>query len=249
LTYVYSPRRVGFEIDAVVNDYQFTNEPTFNGGLAIEGDRNRREFIITPRVSYELTPGYQAFVEAGANWRDYNSTFDATPQHLKRSSSGYTAAVGTQLNLSNLISGQVYVGYQDQDYDDPRLASNSGVYLGASLLWNVTELTSLKFTASRSVQETILVGSSGYWDTELVATVEHELLRNLLLTADARYTINDYQGVSRNDTTIAGDVGGRWKFTEVYSVGVTGLIQHRSSNQRGNDFTRTVIGVDFKAAF
>jgi hypothetical protein len=249
LTYVYSPSRWGFEIAGSVNDYAFTNEPTLNGGLAIEGDRNRREYVVTPRVSYELSPGYQAFIEGWGNRREYDSTFDATPDHFKRSSSGYAIAVGTQLKLGNVVTGDLYVGYQDQMYDDARLASNAGVYLGASVLWNITELTSLKFSASRSIQETILTGSSGLWDTELRATAEHELLRNIILTAGVELSLNDYQGISRNDTTIAGLFGGRWKFTQTYSAGITGLIQHRSSDLGVNDFTRAVVTVDVKAAF
>ena len=80
LTYVYSPSRLGFEVQATVNKYDYTNEPTLNGGLAIENDRSRVEYAITPRVSYELIPGYQAFIEGWANRHEYDSTFDATPR-------------------------------------------------------------------------------------------------------------------------------------------------------------------------
>ncbi len=248
-TYIYSPSRLGFELLGSINKYAYTNEPTLNGGLAIEGDRNRVEYVLNPRVSYELSPGYQAFVEGWGNRRQYDSVFDATPDHLKRSSSGYAVATGTQLQLGNVVSGEIYIGYQDQMYDDARLSPNAGLYLGGSVLWNVTTLTSLKFAVSRSVQETILVGSSGFWDTEASVTAEHELLRNILITAGINYSLNDYEGIARSDTTISGSVGARWKFTQVYSVGLTGIIQHRNSNLSINSFTRAVIGIDVKAAF
>jgi hypothetical protein len=249
VTYVYSPSRLGFELVGSINDYAYTNEPTLNGGLAIEGDRNRREYVISPRISYELSPGYQAFVEGWGNRREYDSVFDATPDHLKRSSSGYAVAAGTQVQLGNVVSGQIYIGYQDQMYDDARLTPNAGLYLGGSVLWNITTLTSLKFAVSRSIQETILLGSSGFWDTEASVTAEHELLRNILLTAGINYSLNDYEGIARSDTTISGSVGARWKFTQVYSVGLSGTIQHRTSDQSINSFTRAVVGVDLKAAF
>jgi hypothetical protein len=249
LTYVYSPSRLGFEIAASINNYAFTNEQTLNGGLAINGDRNRNEFLVTPRASYELTPGYQVFVEGWGNRREYDSTFDATPGHFKRSSTGYAIAAGGQVKLGDVVTGELYVGYQNQMYDDERLASNAGVYLGGSVLWNVTPLTSLKFAVTRSVQETILPGSSGFWDTEINVTAEHELLRNIVLTAEAGYSINQYQGISRDDTTVSGALGARWKFTQVYSVGVSGEIQHRSSDLSVNGFTRALIAVDVRAAF
>ncbi|MDB5393552.1 MAG: hypothetical protein JWM91_1058, partial [Rhodospirillales bacterium] len=241
--------RWGFAIAGSVNGYAFTNEPTLNGRLAIEGDRNRVEFVVTPRVSYELTPGYQAFIEGWGNRREYDSTFDATPDHFKRSSSGYAIAAGTDLKLGDVVTGEAYVGYQDQMYDDARLTSNAGAYLGASILWNITQLTSLKFAASRGIEETILAGSSGLWDTELKFTAEHELLRNILLTAGINYSMYEYQGISRNDSTISGSVGGRWRFTQVYSAGVTGLIQHRWSDLGINSFTRAAVAIDFRAAF
>jgi hypothetical protein len=249
LTYIYSPSRWGFGITGSINDYAFTNEPTLNGGLAINGDRNRQEYVVTPRVSYELIPGYQAFIEGWGNRREYDSTFDATPEHYKRSSSGYAIAAGTEFKLGNVVTGDLYVGYQDQMYDDARLGSNAGVYLGASVLWNITELTSLKFAASRGIEETILIGSSGFWDTELRVTAEHELLRNILLTAGINYGLNEYQGISRNDTMISGSFGGRWRFTQRYSAGIAGTLQHRSSNVSNNSFTRALVAIDFKASF
>lgn len=249
LSYVYSPSRLGFGIDATVNRYAYTNEPTFNGGLAIQGDQNRTEFIVTPRLSYELTPGYQAFIEGSGNWRQYESEFDASPAHFKRSSSGYAIAAGTQLNLGNLITGEIHLGYQNQDYDDARLNSASGLYLGASVLWNVTQLTSIKFTANRSLQETILIGSSSFWDTELRVTAEHELLRNILITAGLGLSLEDYQGINRSETLYSANVGARWRFTQAYSVGISGLIQHRSSNFSLDRFTRGVVAIDLKVSF
>ena len=249
LTYVYAPSRLGFEIAASVNNFAFTNEPTLNGGLAINADRNRNEFLVTPRVSYELTPGYQVFVEGWGNRREYDSTFDATPGRFKRSSTGYAVAAGGEVKIGDVVTGELYVGYQDQMYDDNRLSSNAGVYLGGSVLWNITPLTSLKFAVTRSIQETILLGSSGFWDTEINVKAEHELLRNIVLTAEAGYSINDYQGIARNDTTVSGALGARWKFTQVYSVGVSGEIQHRSSDLNINSFTRALVAVDVRAAF
>jgi len=250
LNYVYSPSRLGFEIQASVDKFQYSNEPTLNGdGLVINSDRSRAEFSLAPRVSYELTPGYQAFFEAIGNRRQYDTTFDASPDHLKRSSSGYAFAGGTQINLGDFLSAQGYLGFQNQDYDDARLGSNSGVYFGASVLWNITTLTSIRFQASRSIQETILADSSGFWDTQVKVSVEHELLRNILLTAGVAYDLAQYKGISREDSLASGRLGVRWALTQVYSLEGTAEIQHRFSNQVNNSFTRALIAVNLKASF
>jgi hypothetical protein len=248
LTYVYAPRRLGFELQARINDYQYTNVPTLNGGLAIVGDLNRREYSISPKVTFEVGPGYQVFAEGWGNFREYKAP-DATPAHFQRSSAGYALAVGTKLDLGKLITGEIYVGYQDQRYDDARLPSNSGIYVGGSVLWNVTRLTSLRFAVSRAIQETIVPGSSGFWDTQVKATADHELLRNIILTAQAGYELQDYQGIGLNNSTVTAQAGGRWKLTQDYSVGVSAGLQRRWSNRSFNSFTQALIGIDFKAAF
>lgn len=248
VTYVYAPRRLGFELQAAVNDYQYTNQPTFNGGLSIEGDLNRREYSISPKLTFEVGPGYQVFAEGWGNFREYKAP-DATPAHFRRSSAGYALAVGTKLDLGKLITGEIYVGYQDQRYDDARLDANSGIYLGGAVRWNITRLTSVKFAVSRAIQETIVPGSSGYWDTQATVTADHELLRNIILTAQGGYELQEYQGIGLNNSTATAQIGGRWKLTQDYSVGVSAGLQRRWSNQAFNSFTQALIGIDFKAAF
>jgi hypothetical protein len=248
VTYVYAPRRLGFELQASVNDYQYTNEPTLNGGLAIQGDLSRTEYSISPKVTYEVSPDFEVFGEGWGNFREYKAP-DATPQHYQRSSSGYAVAAGTKLDLDRIITGEIYIGYQDQEYDDHRLAPNSGVYIGGSVLWNVTRLTSLKFAVSRSIQETNIAGSSGYWDTLITVSADHELLRNLILSAQAGYELQNYQGIDLNNSLLTAQLGGRWKFTRGYSLGVNAGIQRRWSNAAFGNFTQALIGIDVKATF
>jgi hypothetical protein len=248
-SYVYAPTRLGFAVDGTVDEYQYSNEPINGGGTAINDDRNRAEFSLSPRVSYELETGTRIFGQVSGNSRQYNTKFDATPNHYQRSSTGYAAIGGVQLNQGGIISGEVFAGYQDQRYDDARLSDNAGLYLGGSLLWNVTRLTSLRFIASRSVQETILTGSSGFWDTEFDARAEHELLRNVILNADIIYGLNQYQGINRNDNMITADAGARWKFNPNFSAGILALWQNRSSTQSVNSFDKQVLMVDVRAGF
>jgi hypothetical protein len=113
----------------------------------------------------------------------------------------------------------------------------------------VTRLTSVQFAVSRAIQETIVPGSSGYWDTQAKATADHELLRNIILTAQAGYELQEYQGIGLNNSTVSAQIGGRWKLTQNYSVGVSAGLQRRWSNQSFNSFTQALIGIDFKAAF
>ena len=70
---------------------------------------------------------------------------------------------------------------------------------GASLTWNVTPLTTVVGGVRRTVEETTSAGSGGYFGTEVSLSVDHELLRNLVLGVDGRYVMRDYDGIDRND--------------------------------------------------
>lgn len=249
VSYVHSRGIIGVAVDAGIQSYSFMNEPTFNGGLAINSDRDRNDYSLVPRLSYELAPGYQAFVQTSVARNQYDSTVDATPEHLKRSSTSYAIAAGSQFELARLLVGDFYVGYIADNYEDSRLTSVHGPYFSGSLLWNVTSLTSATFKVKRSIYETILIGSPGTWQTEVDALVEHELLRALLVTAQVSYRYSEYIDLARRDDLIGVSAGLRWKLSRLVSWGIQGSWQQRSSNQPENGFNEGTASADIRLMF
>jgi hypothetical protein len=247
--YVYAPSRTGFELIGNVDKYAFSNVPSTTGGLVIDSDQNREEYTLTPRVSYTFSSDYRAFMQATGDIRSYDTTRDASPDHFKRSSSGYSIAVGNAFDIDRVITGQFYIGYQSQDYDDPRLSAIRGLAFGGSVLWNVTQLTSIKFSGTRSAQETILQGASGLFDTTLEASVEHEFLRNVLLSLSVTYDDAAYQGVKQTDDTYGISASARWKINRYVTAGATVNYTKRSSNIGIDRFDRNEVVIDLKGQF
>jgi len=247
--YVYSPSRMGFELIGNINKYAFSNVQTAAGGLVINSDQNREEYTLTPRVSYSFDANYKLFVQATGDIRTYDTARDASPDHFKRSSSGYGIAIGNSFDIDRVITGQFYVGYQSQDYDDPRLTSLNGVAFGGSVLWNVTQLTSLKLTATRSTQETILPGASGLFDTTVEASVQHEFLRNVLLSLGVTLDDGDYKGIRQTDDTYGINAAVRWKINRNLTAGAAVNYTKRSSNIGIDRFDRNQVIIDIKGQF
>ncbi len=108
-------------------------------------------------------------------------------------------AVGLDVDFGGLVFGDFFVGYVSQDYDDSRLDDLSGVGGGGDITWNVTKLTTIGFSALGDVKETTVTGASGRVVATGEVTVDHELLRNLLLEANASVTRDHYEGISRTD--------------------------------------------------
>lgn len=248
LGYVHEPGRLGFRIDAIGNYFTYDNAQTATGATVVETDRNRWEYAVKPRLEYEIIPNYRAFVQASGNWRTYQSKFDQFG--IKRDSAGWEADVGTAIDLTNLISGEIFAGYLDQYYADPRLKTAGGVGFGSNLLWTVTELTSLRLGVTRTVQETIVnnggVGAafseaSSDLATGATLSVEHELLRNVLLQAGLIYGQDDFQGLQRTDNTYGANAEARYLINRVWTASLDFTYQDRVSNQSINNYQREVI--------
>jgi hypothetical protein len=230
LNYVYAPGLIKLELKTGLIDYQFSNTPTTNGDLAINSDQSRAEYTVTPEVSYEFLPGYQAYFQVSGGRHQYDSTFDATPEHLRRSSTGYATATGIDIDITKSLVGNFFVGYEEQLYDDRRLNTNQGVYTGGSLVWHMTELTSISLGLSRAIDDTIIVGSSGFWDTEASITVNQELHNDLMVTGTVAYINSDYQGIALNNDRYDIKGGVVWKLNRNFAVNLTAEWLRQDSN-------------------
>ena len=161
-------------LDAEMQDY---DDVATTGNPINNDDRDRDQYTLSTRLGYEIVPEYEGFVKASYNTIDYDAGVD--DNGFNRDSDGYEITAGTRLDLSGVLSGDVFAGYRSQDYDDARLETISGPVVGAALTWNVTALTTVKGSVSRTVLETTQSGASGFFNTRVGASVDHELRRNL----------------------------------------------------------------------
>ncbi|HEV2548583.1 MAG TPA: outer membrane beta-barrel protein [Stellaceae bacterium] len=271
LAYVRELARIGLRVDSTVTSYDFNSQFTSTGILVPENDRDRIEYVVAPRVSYEFIPGYQAFVRAVGNLRQYNQQdqtllhpdpgdFRITNPSARRNSKGYELDAGTAIEVTRLITAEVYVGFLHQEYEAQsqpgELFHNfNGPAFGGNLLWNVTPLTSIKGSFSQSVAETTLVvatptaanpfaesAASGSRETNFQLTVEHELLRNLLLTGSVGYVRDAYSEINRTDDTFGGAIGARYLMNRNIRLTADVSYSKRDSNVPGAGYDR-VIGI------
>jgi len=254
--YVHEPGRLGFRIDGIANMYSYDNAQTATGATVIETDRNRWEYAVKPRLEYEIIPNYRAFLQASGNGRSYQATFDQFG--FKRDSAGWEVDAGTALDVTNLITGEIFAGYLEQNYADARLKPVNGVGFGSNLLWTVTELTSVHLGVTRSVQETIVnnglagtafVEASSDLATGANLSVEHELLNNVLVNAGVTYGQDDFQGLSRIDNTYGANAGARYLINRVLTASLDITYQKRDSNQSINNYEREIVAARLGAHF
>lgn len=169
-----------------------------------DGAASNRDYDQTGlrgRAEIELSPRVGLLLQASADERSYDNApgFD---------SEGRSLLVGVALD-TDLMRGEVSVGQFEREYDSALIGSVDGLAVAGSLEWYVTPLTTITFDALRNAEDELsLAQGLPYVTTEFGARVDHELLRNFIVTAAVRSGDRDYEGASREDEYMRYEVGG-----------------------------------------
>jgi hypothetical protein len=110
-------------------------------------------------------------------------------------------------------------------------------------------LTTVTFTAARDVNDTGVIGSGGVLETRAGVQVDHELLRNVILTGGVQDTKADYAGIDRNDRWLDANVGAVYMLNRHVGVGATYYYSnYRSDNAGGPGFriNRAMVSLTLK---
>ena len=159
-----------------------------------------------------------------------------------RDSEGYLMEVGTDFDVTAVLFGDVAIGYRLQDYDDPSFDTIGDVAGRASLTWNPTGLTTVSALITRGeVIETRQIGSAAIFETAGRVTVDHELLRNLLLQAAVYVSDDDYQDIDRSDTYVRAGFGAKYLMNRYIQLDLGYNYLSLGSNAQGADFTNNTI--------
>jgi hypothetical protein len=223
-----------------ISDYRFEPVQTalLPPGTLVGSDRNRQTRSSEGRLTYSVWPGYGAFIRAAYTEQNYDSR---APDGSDRDSTGYEGDVGLDIELTDLIFGDVFVGYYRQNYADADFAPNSGLGFGANLYWNVTKLSTLHLEVNRSVQQSTQPGTSGYLGTQAALRLEHELLRNLLLFAGTSRTQRTYEGLGREETLYQHNFGVTYMLNRHLYLRLQGVHRNQQGINGGRDFTQNFL--------
>lgn len=177
-------------------------------GTINNDDRDRRRVTGTMRIGYDALPTNSFFLQASTEYFDYDSQFDDAG--FERSSNGYELAIGSTLDYSGITFGDVYVGYRSRSYDDQRYEKIDGLSFGAEVAWNLSRLTTVTISGSRTVEATTIVDAAGIQATKFRLGVQHELLRNLIISLAWTTGQDDYRGIDRKDDNDVASFGARY---------------------------------------
>jgi hypothetical protein len=209
-----------------------------------EADRDRTVLGGRLRTGYFISPRINAFVQGGVR-REVRDTSEAGAPPIKRDNNVYDIRVGTAIDITGLLFGEVSVGWEFQEFDESELDSEHGLAYGAGLTWNPTQLTSLRLNGSGGFEPSD-VGASNFRNG-VALRVDHELLRNVLIGGEVAYRRDDFQDTGRTDNRF--DVGPdiTYLLNRYLSVGAGYTFTTRDSDDSSREFTRNLIAVRLRA--
>jgi hypothetical protein len=215
-----------------------------DGETSSNHDRDFNQYGGAVRASYEVFPGVKPFVEVGADTRQHDLQVDR--DGFRRDSQSLTPKVGSTFDIARRLTGEISVGYLMRRFEDPNLQALRGIVADASLIWNVTGLTTATLTASSRGEETVLAGVSGALRRDIGVQVDHALRRWLIWTVRAGYGLDDYIGSLREDKRMSVGTALTYKFTREFSIKGEYRYDQLRSNTPGADYNANVFLIGLK---
>jgi hypothetical protein len=235
--------RFGYQADLAVQNTQYNAVPAIGGGILPQSSGDTTISQAALRGSYELVPDYLGFIRVAGNLTDY-------PHMVSFNSTGYRADLGLQVVPRHILSGQIYAGYLSQMYT--RGGSSSGLDAGGRLVYNVTPLTTANLTGLRTFypsNPTIGTTGNSYRATIITGSVDHELLRNLLLNGNASYENDTYVGISRTDNIFGIEAGLKYLLNRNLYLSWSYGYQQRTSNIIGSSYNQSILMMRLSTQF
>lgn len=241
----FQPNHLRLFLGAAFDDFAYDDTPLSGGGILSNRDRDHDEIRLQARISLEVSEGFLVFAEAVRDRRDFDLPLDRNG--VNRDSRGSFLNAGVSFDMADLLQGDLFVGFLDRQFGAP-LQDVSGLNYGASLTWSATELTTVRLSANRLLNDTTLAATSVSSDKSFGVGVDHELRRNVILRADVSIVDSDFVGTPRNDEIFSARIGASYLIDENWRASAGFERRECDSNSPGDDYVedRVDVGLQFQ---
>ena len=216
-------------------------------GLIDNQDRNRDRIEVGGFVRYDRYTGFRPYIEGTGIFHSYLRQVDEFG--YRRDSQGAIVGVGAFWRISSELTGDTFVGAITRNYDDSRFQTQASPTINAYLRWQPTEETATVLFVDRSLEETTLSGSPGYYYSIIGARLEHALTEKLTGILRAAGSRADFIQSSRVDDEGDFSAGLRYALTQTLTLGCDYRYTLRNSTDSTIDYGRNQFFVRLSAAF
>jgi hypothetical protein len=210
--------RLQVSLSGTWDSYNYLDGRDRTGALVDEHYRNVQDFGETLRADYALSPDTAVFVSGNINQHTYSVQPPLVP--FSFDSHGSEVLGGVNFQITSLVTGEVGIGYYQQDFPHVVNQNLDGFAIHGTVQWFPTELTTVTLKVNRFVQDSAIQTSAGFVDTGGQLEVDHELRYNVILSGIFSYNHDDYQGIDRTDERWTAGVGAKYLFTREVGLGL-----------------------------
>lgn len=246
LGYYQAFNRFSVRADGRMDNYNYLNSgPGPAAGAIFNGDRDRTEFRETLRLGYEFSPGFQFWTRGGLNQRTYVNTLDSLG--FTHNSSGWDVVGGLAVDLGGITAFEVFAGYMQQNYRDPRYPVVQGPSFGLTGYWNPMRELYVKPFVRRTIEDSALTGTSAFFSTAFGVDVDYRMRPNIKIDGHFDYSIADYSvnstatPPSRYDQYVVFRAGLTYYPTREFFVGPMYQYTNRTSNITGSGYDQNLV--------
>ena len=210
--------RLQVSLSGTFDSYNYIDGRDALNNIVDEHYRNVQDYGETLRADYALSPDTALFVSGNLNQHNYSTQPPLVPFNFN--SHGSEILGGVNFQITSLVTGEVGVGYYQQDFSHIVNQNLGGLAVHATVQWFPTELTTVTLKVNRLVQDSAIQTSAGYVDTGGQFEVDHELRYNVILSGLFSYNHDSYQGLDRTDERWTAGIGAKYLFTREVGVGL-----------------------------
>lgn len=116
-----------------------------------------------------------------------------------RDSLTWEGLLGFQYDFDGFWQGRIGVGWRQRNYEG-NIKTLEGLALEGSLTYIPTQLTTVTFSAARTIEESIRRDAVSYLRTTAALRVDHEFLRNVILGGEVRADRREYDSPRQKAT-------------------------------------------------
>ena len=229
----YETGRLQVTGSASIDRIDYFDVPLNSGPILDQDYRDHDQADVRARVAWAMNRDLAVFLEGGIVDRNYDAPTPAAP--LIRDTNGQIIRVGANFELPVLLRGDVAIGYQTFDFDDPSLTEIDGLSVDGRVHWFITQLLTLTGSAARTVEDPGLQGTAGAEVTRWGLRGDFEARRNLLLFAEANFSNFDFEDITRSDDRIDAAIGATVKLNR--RVWLEGSFRHANQDSEVQDFS------------
>ncbi|MCC2976598.1 outer membrane beta-barrel protein [Sphingomonas sp. PL-96] len=181
---------------AQANRLRFRDTPDRLGGTLFTRDRDRSRLDGLLRVERAVSRTVSVYAAGTVNKVDYQRRLAGG---LVRDSSGFGAYVGSNFDITNLMHGDVRVGYIRQNFDLPGVRAISGLGLLGTLTYFPSQLLTITARGESNVLDSGVPGTTGVLHRGGSVRGDYELRRYIIASLEGGYFHDSYRGQDRRD--------------------------------------------------